>query len=104
MTTFDDRERGFESKFVLDSEQQFRAEARRNHLLGVWAGNLLGKSGQELEDYAMELVKLEVKAPGTEDIVNRVAGDLAGKVTPDEVRSRLGDFMRIAKSQIQNDI
>ena len=104
MTTFDDRERGFETKFVLDSEQQFRAEARRNHLLGVWAGNLLGKSGQELEDYAMDLVKFEVKAPGIEDIVQRVAGDLIGKASEAEVRSRLGDFMQIARSQIQNDI
>ena len=60
MTTFNDRENAFESKFAHDSEMQFRAEARRNKLLGLWAAGLLGKSGADADAYAMEVVMADM--------------------------------------------
>ena len=81
MTTFDDRENAFESKFAHDTEMQFRAEARRNKLTGLWAAGLLGKSGDEAAEYAMSVVASDFEEAGIEDVVRKVAGDLAGKAS-----------------------
>ncbi|MCF1708367.1 DUF1476 domain-containing protein [Tabrizicola sp. J26] len=102
MTTFDDRERGFEAKFAKDSELQFRAEARRNHMLGIWAAGLLGKSGAEAEEYALSVVKSDFEEAGSDDVVRKVAGDLVGKVSEQEIRSKLVDFMQKAKQQLMS--
>ena len=63
MTTFDDREHAFEAKFAHDSEMQFRAEARRNKLVGLWAAGLLGKSGAAADEYALTVVRSDLQAP-----------------------------------------
>jgi hypothetical protein len=76
MTTFDEREHAFENKFAHDAEMQFKAEARRNKLLGLWAAELMGKSGQEAADYAKEVVKADFEEAGHEDVVRKVSGDL----------------------------
>lgn len=104
MTTFDDREHAFEAKFAHDSEMQFRAEARRNRLLGLWAAELLGKTGQDAADYAMSVVKADFEEPGVEDVVRKVAADLQGKVTADEIRGKLAGLLAIAKSQLVNEL
>ncbi len=104
MTTFDDRERAFESKFALDSEMQFRAEARRNKLLGLWAAGLMGKSGDDAAAYAMEVVSADFEEAGIEDVVRKVAGDLADKASADAVRAKLAELLPVAKAQLMDEI
>ena len=103
MTTFDDRENAFESKFAHDSEMQFRAEARRNKLLGMWAAGLLGKTGDDAATYAMEVVNSDFEEAGVEDVVRKVAGDLGDKSSAAEVRAKMGELLSVAKSQLMND-
>ena len=75
MTTFDRREDAFENQFVHDEELRFKAEARRNRLLGVWAAEKLGKSGAEAEAYARALVESDVKQHGDANLVARIRAD-----------------------------
>ncbi len=104
MTTFDDREHAFEAKFAHDAEMQFRAEARRNKLVGLWAAELLGKSGQDAADYAMTVVAADFEEAGHEDVVRKLAADLEGKVTADEIRAKLEATIGIAKTQLMNEL
>lgn len=104
MTTFDDRENAFEAKFAHDSEMQFRAEARRNKLVGLWAAELLGKSGDAALAYAMEVVEADFEEAGDEDVVRKVVADLAGKASADEVRAKLREMMPVAKAQLLSEI
>jgi hypothetical protein len=104
MTTFDDREKAFETKFAHDSEMQFRAEARRNKLLGLWAAELLGKSGAEADDYALSVVAADFEEAGNEDVVRKVAADLAGKATADAVRAKLEALLPVAKAQLMTEL
>ena len=76
MNTFDDRETAFESKFAHDADMQFRAEARRNKLLGLWAAEFLGLTGDAAADYAMSVVNADFEEAGIEDVVRKVAADL----------------------------
>ena len=103
MTTFDDREHAFEAKFAHDSEMQFRAEARRNKLLGLWAAGLMGKTGEAAEAYAKEVIAADFQEAGSEDVVRKVAGDLAGKASADEVRAKLGELLGVAKTQLMTE-
>jgi hypothetical protein len=104
MTTFDDRENAFEAKFAHDSEMQFRAEARRNRLAGLWAAGLLGKSGDEAAAYAMDVVSADFEEAGDEDVVRKIVADLAGKASADEVREKLKELLQLAKAQLMNEI
>ena len=79
MTTFDKREEGFEKKFALDEEQKFKAEARRNKLLGLWVAEKLGLSGDAANAYAREVVAAEFAEGGDGAVVRKVTGDLAAK-------------------------
>ena len=103
MTTFDDRENAFEAKFARDSEMQFRAEARRNKLLGLWAAELMGKSGEAAAAYAIEVVSADFEEAGDEDVVRKVVADLAGKVSADEIRAKLKELLPVAKAQLLNE-
>ena len=100
MTTFDDRETAFEAKFAHDADMQFRAEARRNKLLGLWAADLMGKTGDEAAAYAMAVVNADFEEAGVEDVVRKVAGDLGSKSSPDAVRAKLAELIKIAKTQL----
>lgn len=100
MTTFDDREHAFEAKYAHDSEMQFRAEARRNKLVGLWAAGLLGKSGDAADDYAMSVVSADFEEAGIEDVVRKVAGDLTGKASSEDVRAKMGELLAVAKAQL----
>ena len=77
MTTFDDRENAFEAKFAHDAEMNFKAEARRNKLLGLWAAGLMGKSEDEAAEYARAVIKADFEEAGHDDVVRKVAADLA---------------------------
>ena len=104
MTTFDDRENAFESKFAHDADMQFRAEARRNKLLGLWAAGLMGKSGDDATAYAMEVVNADFEEAGIEDVVRKVVGDLGGKATAEVVRAKMAELLSTAKSQLMSEI
>lgn len=101
MTTFDDRERAFESKFAHDQEIEFRAAARRNRLLGRWAGEQLGKSGEELDEYAKTVVHADFAEAGDDDVLRKVEADLEGKHTREEIRAKMDALMIEAREQIQ---
>ena len=103
MSTFDDREHAFENKYAHDAEMQFKAEARRNKLLGLWAAELLGKSAEEAAEYAKEVVKADFEEAGHEDVVRKVSGDMNGKVTDDEIRAKMAELLAVAKAQIMDE-
>ncbi len=103
MTTFDDRENAFENKFAHDAEMQFRATARRNKLAGLWAAGLMGKSGQEAADYAITVVQADFEEAGDEDVVRKLAADLAGHATSDEIRAKLMALLPEAKAQLMGE-
>ncbi|MDA7424463.1 DUF1476 domain-containing protein [Thalassococcus lentus] len=103
MTTFDDRENAFENKYAHDAEMKFKAEARRNKLLGMWAAELLGKSGDDAAAYAMEVVKADFEEAGHEDVVRKVAGDLGDKSTPEAIRAKMDELLVVAKGQLMDE-
>lgn len=104
MTTFDDRENAFEAKFAHDTEMQFRAEARRNKLVGLWAAEMLGKSGDDAAEYAMSVVASDFEEAGIEDVVRKVAEDLAGKASADDVRAKMAQLLPVAKAQLMSEV
>ena len=102
MTTFDKREEGFEKKFAHDEELRFKAFARRNKLLGLWAAGLLGKTGADADAYAKEIVMADFEQPGEHDVVHRVMQDLGPKgVTEQQIRTRMTELLTQAIEQIQ---
>jgi len=103
MSTFDDRESAFENKFAHDEEMKFRAVARRNKLLGLWAAEKLGLSGADADAYAKEVVKADFEEAGHEDVVRKVAGDLGDKSSPDEIRARMAECLLEAKKQLTEE-
>ncbi|MCB1399094.1 MAG: DUF1476 domain-containing protein [Rhodobacteraceae bacterium] len=103
MTTFDDRENAFENKFVHDAELQFKAEARRNKLLGLWAAELLGKSGADAEAYAKEVVTADFEEAGDEDVYRKVAGDLGGRADETTIRTKMVELLAVAKEQVMKE-
>lgn len=104
MTTFDERERAFENKFAHDAEMQFRAEARRNKLLGLWAAELMGKTGDDAENYAKEIVKADLSKPEHEAVVQRVAMDLGGDADEAAVRRKMDELLTVAKAQLIDEV
>jgi hypothetical protein len=104
MTTFDDRENAFENKFAHDAEMQFRAEARRNKLAGLWAAELLGKTGDAAAEYAMSVVSADFEEAGNEDVVRKLAADLGDRSTPDAIRAKLAELLPVAKAQLMSEI
>ena len=100
MTTFDDRERSYETKFAHDAELRFKAEARRNRLLGEWAAELLGKEGEAARTYAMTVVTSDFEEPGDEDVYRKLAGDLEGRADERTIRAKMDEMMIEARKQI----
>ena len=103
MTTFDDRENAFESKFAHDADMQFKAEARRNKLLGLWAEGLLGKLGDDANAYATEVVKSDFEEAGDDDVFRKVSGDLGDKASEDEIRGKMKELLGEAKAQLMDE-
>ena len=102
MTTFDKREEGFERKFAHDEELRFKALARRNKLLGMWAAGLLGKSGPDADAYAKEVVLADFEEAGDNDVVRKVLADLQGKgVSEQDVRAKMAELLAQAVKQIE---
>lgn len=104
MATFDDRKDAFENKFAHDAEMQFKAEARRNKLLGLWAAELMGKSGEAAAEYAREVVKSDFEEAGEEDVYRKVSGDLGDKADEATIRNQMRTLMAEAKVQLMKEI
>ena len=104
MTTFDKREEGFEKKFALAEEQKFKAEARRNKLLGLLVAEKLGLSGDAANDYAKTVVAADFEESGDADVVRKVIGDLKAKgvaLTEQQIRVKMDELMAQAIAQVK---
>lgn len=103
MTTFDDRERGFESKFAHDEEMAFKAQARRDRLLAEWAGAKLGLVDRDLGDYVTAVWREDLKHPGDQDVFDKVKADLAAKgveVSDGELRAKMDELLGQAQAEL----
>jgi hypothetical protein len=104
MTTFDKREEGFEKKFAHDEELRFKANARRNKLLGLWAASKLGLSGADADTYAKAVVVADFEEAGEEDVFRKVRGDLDAKkvaVSDQEIRKTMDELLARAVEEIK---
>ena len=104
MTTFDEREKAFEAKYALDQEQEFKAIARRNRMLGLWAAEKMGLSSESADQYAAAVVRADFEQPGDEDVFRKVAGDFKASglsVSEGEIRSKIDELASIAREQIR---
>ena len=106
MTGFDDRKKAYENKFARDEELRFKARARRNRLLGQWAAEKLGRTGEEAEAYAKEVVRADFEGPGDEGVFNKVRRDFdaAGVQQSDhQIRRTMEELMVTAAEQIETE-
>ncbi|GAA6192355.1 DUF1476 domain-containing protein [Phaeobacter gallaeciensis] len=103
MTTFDDRENAFESKYAHDEEMQFKAVARRNKLVGLWAAGLMGKSDADAAEYAKTVVLSDFEEAGHEDVVRKVEGDLNGLADADAIRAKMAELLPQAQQEIMSE-
>ena len=104
MSSFEDRENAFESKFAHDAEMQFKAEARRNKLLGLWAAGLMGKEGDAADAYAKEVIKSDFEEAGDDDVLRKVTGDLGDKADEATIRAKMTELLTAAKAQLMEEI
>lgn len=103
MSTFDDREHAFEAKFAHDAEMQFKADARRNRLVGLWAAGLLGKEGEEANAYAAEVVKSDFEEAGHEDVYRKLFNDVGHLADEATIRAKMAECMAEAKGQLMSE-
>ena len=107
MTTFDKRKDAFENRFARDEELRFKANARRNRLLGLWVAEKLGKSGDDAESYAREVIRADMEEAGDEDVFRKVRADLdaAGVQQSDhQIRRTMEELMAEAVAQIESGV
>ena len=106
MTSFDDREKAYEKKFAHDAELKFKASARRNKLLGHWAAEMMGLTGDEADNYAKSVVLADLEEPGEEDVFRKIRGDFdeAGIDQSDhQIRRTMAELMDTAVDQIEKE-
>ena len=104
MSEINKRQEGFEKKFALDEEQKFKALARRNRLLGMWAAEKLGITGDAATAYAKEVVAADFEEAGDADVVRKVMGDFAAKnvaVTEQAIRARMSELLAVAAAEVK---
>lgn len=104
MASFDNREKGFENKFAHDQELQFKAQARRNKLLGLWAAEKMGLTGGDADAYAKTVVKADFDEPGDEDVFRKIRKDFDAKAVDQsdhQIRRTMDELMHTAVAQIQ---
>jgi hypothetical protein len=105
MTTFNEREKAFENKYKHDQDLQFKVEARRNKLLGLWAAELLGISGADAEAYAKEVIASDFDEPGDEDVLQKVLADFESKavdMSAHRLRKKMDELTAVAKQQVMD--
>ena len=106
MTTFEERQKGFERKFALDEELKFKATARRNRLLGLWAAGEMGIAGDAAQAYAREVVKADLAEPGEEDVFRKIRADFDAKgvnQSDHQIRRMMAETMGQAITQIESE-
>ncbi|HWV79866.1 MAG TPA: DUF1476 domain-containing protein [Hyphomicrobiaceae bacterium] len=106
MTTFDEREKGFEKKFAMDQDLKFRAESRRNKMIAEWAASKLGLSGPAVEDYIKAVRKADLEHQGDDDVFRKIRGDFDAKgvsVSDTEIRDIMFKYLGEAVTQIQKE-
>jgi hypothetical protein len=103
MTTFDDRENAFENKFAHDQEMQFKAEARRNKLMGLWVADILEHEGDDADAYAKSVVLADFEEAGHEDVMRKVLGDLGGRVAEPRCARNTTSFSRWPRTQLMDE-
>jgi len=106
MTSFEDREKSFERKFALDEELTFKSTARRNKLLGLWAAEKMGLSGDDAQGYAREVVKADLEEPGEEDVFRKIRGDFDAKgieQSDHQIRNAMADLLAEAVRQLETE-
>lgn len=104
MTTFDERERGYEARFAHDEEMEFKAQARRDRLAGLWAGGLMGLTGDALENYVLSVMRADLAEPGDQDVHRKLVADLSAArvgVSAAEVRTRMDALLAQARIEVQ---
>ena len=103
MTTFDDRERGYEAKAAHDEETHFKAQARRDRKLALWAGERIGLTGEPLQDYVTAVWRADLKHPGDEDVYDKVMSDLqahGATMGGAELRAKMAELLAEAQREI----
>ena len=103
MSQFEDRQKGQEAKFAFDAEKKFRAEARRNKLVGIWAAELMSLTGDEAKAYAAEVVAADFEEAGDQDVFRKVSADLKAKgltISDDLIRQKMLQLRQTANEQI----
>jgi len=106
MTSFDDREKAYEKKFAHDEELKFKASARRNRLLGRWAAEKLGLTGDDVEPYAKGVVLADLEEPGDEDVFRKIRGDFDNKgieQSDHQIRRTMEELMVKAVEEIEKE-
>lgn len=106
MASFDDRQKGFENKYAHDQELQFKAQARRNKLLGLWAAEKMGLTGDAANDYAKTVVRADFDEPGDEDVFRKIRKDLddKGVIQSDhQIRRTMDELLATAKDQLMHE-
>jgi len=106
MASFEDREKGFERKFAHDEELKFKATARRNRLLGLWAAEQMGITGDAAQTYAREVIKADLVEPGKEDVFRKIRSDFDAKgvsQSDHQIRRKMAELMGEAVGQIESE-
>lgn len=106
MSTFDKREKGFEAKFARDESLRFKANARRNKLLGLWAAGLMGIAGPEADEYAKSVIKADFEEPGDDDVFRKLRDDFDAKgieQSDHQIRRTMDELMEKAIEQVQSE-
>ena len=103
MSMFDDRKKGHESKFAHDQELEFKAQARRNKMLGLWAAGLLGKTGAAADTYAKDVIVSDFEQAGDDDVFRKVKADLeaaGANQSDEEIRRKMEELLAAARAQV----
>ena len=104
MTTFNDRENAYENKYAHDRELEFKINARRNKLVGLWAAEMMHMKQEDAEAYAKKLIMADISQPGEDDVVSQVMEDFRKtgiSVTEKEVREKMHIMLNMARAQVQ---
>lgn len=103
MSDLNDREKAFENKFAHDEELNFKAQARRNKLIGLWAAEKLGKTGEAAEAYAKEVILADFEEAGDEDVFRKLRGDLGDDVSDHQIRREMESLLAVAVEQVRSE-
>ncbi len=107
MSKFDEREKAFEAKYARDEELKFKIAARRNKLLGLWAAELMGLSGEDAQAYAREVIKADFEEAGEEDVYRKIKGDLDARgidISEHRIRRAMSELLATAEQQVMAEV